>query len=74
MAKLASLNGWELLLALLALVTATALGVWAVVWVMWMIRPALTAAAALTAAVWTVRALRRHRANAKWAADEWIGS
>lgn len=74
MAKLASLTGWELFLVLLALATAVALGVWALVWVMWIIRPLLTGAAALTAVVLTLRALRRHRASEEWSANEWIGS
>lgn len=75
MAKLASLNGWELLLVLVALATAVAFSVWAVVWVMWTIRPLLTAGAAVTSVAFTLRALRHHRATEKWkSTDEWIGS
>jgi hypothetical protein len=75
MAKLASLNGWELLLVLLALATATAFGVWGVVWVMWTVRPLLTGAAALTAVALTLRALRRHRTTEEWkSANDWLGS
>jgi hypothetical protein len=73
MAKLASLNGWELLLVLLALATAVGLGVWAIVWVMWMVRPLLTGAAALTAVTLTLRALRQHRATEEWkSTNDWI--
>jgi hypothetical protein len=75
MAKLASLSGWELFLLLIALATAVAFSVWAVVWVMWMIRPLLTGAAALIAVGWTVRALRHHRASEEWkSANDWISS
>ena len=75
MAKLASLNGRELLLVLLALATAVGLGVWAIVWVMWMIRPLLACPSALAAVAWTLRALRHHRATEEWkSANEWISS
>lgn len=75
MARLSSLNGWELLVVLLALATAVGFGVWAIIWVMWIIRPLLTGAAALTSVAWTLRALRRHRASEEWkSANEWISS
>jgi hypothetical protein len=73
-AKLASLKPWELLIVLLALATAIALSVWTAVWVMWIIRPLLAGAAALTAVAWTLRARRRQRSNEEWTANEWIGS
>jgi fatty acid desaturase len=74
MARLSSLNGWQLLAFLLALATAVGFAVWAIVWVMWTIRPLLVAAAALAAVALTLRALRHHRANNDWQAEEWIGS
>jgi hypothetical protein len=75
MAKLAALGGWERLLVLLALATAVGFGVWTLVWVMWVVRPLLTGAAALTAVAWMLRALRHHRATEEWkSANEWIGS
>jgi hypothetical protein len=74
MAKLAALNAWQLMVTLLALATAAALAVWALVWVMWTIRPVLAAAAALLAVGWTLVGLRRHRARADWHGEEWIGS
>lgn len=74
MAKLASLNGWELLIVLLALATATAFSAWAIVWFMWTVRPLLTGAVALTAVAWTLRALRHHRATKEESQNEWIGS
>jgi hypothetical protein len=72
--KLHSLNGWQLLVFLIALGTAVALSVWALVWVMWTIRPLLAVAAAFTAVAWTLRALRNHRSRADWQANDWIGS
>ena len=74
MAKLASLKAWELLVFLLALATAIALSVWAVVWVMWIIRPLLACAAGLAAVGWTLRAVRRSRSNEESSANEWTGS
>jgi len=74
MAKLAALKVWQLLCALLALATAVAFGVWAVIWFAWTIRPLLAAAAALTAVAWTLYAIRRYRARVGWQAEEWIGS
>jgi Flp pilus assembly protein TadB len=74
MTKLAALNVWQLLVALLALAAGVGLAVWGVVWVVWTIRPLLACAAALTAVGWVLYALRRHRARADWQADGWIGS
>jgi len=74
MAKLAALNAWQLLCVLLALATAVALGVWAVVWFAWTIRPLLAGAAALSAVAWTLYAVRRYRSRVGWQADEWISS
>jgi hypothetical protein len=74
MAKLAALKAWQLICVLLALATAAAFTVWAVIWFAWTIRPLLVAAAALTAVVWTLYSIRRHRATTDWQAKEWIGS
>ena len=75
MSKLASLNSWELLLVLLALATAVGFGVWAIVWVMWTIRPLLACASAVAAVAWTLRALRHHRASEEWkSTNDWISS
>ena len=74
MAKLASLSAWKLPVVLLALATAIALSIWTVVWVMWIIRPLLAVAAALTAVAWTLRAVRRDRSSKELSANEWTGS
>jgi hypothetical protein len=74
MAKLASLNAWQLLIVLIALAAAVGLGVWALVWVVWTIRPLLTAAAVLGAVTGVLLALRRHRLREGWHEKEWIGS
>jgi hypothetical protein len=74
MAKLAVLNAWKLVLVLLALAAVAALSVWVLIWVVWTIRPLLTAAAALGAVVGVFVALRRHRARSGWHDEEWIGS
>jgi len=72
--KLDALKAWQLLLALLGLGVVTALTVWALVWVMWTIRPLLAAAAALVTVGWTLRARHRYRRNRDWTGSEWIGS
>ena len=74
MAKLVALNCWQLMLVALAVASAAALGVWGLVWVVWMIRPLLAAAASLAAVTGMLYARRRHRLNADWHAKEWIGS
>jgi hypothetical protein len=74
MAKLASLNPWQLTIVLLAFASAAALAVWGLVWVVWTLRPLLTAAAALAAVGWALVAVRRRRAQADWHGEEWIGS
>jgi hypothetical protein len=74
MAKLTALNGWQLLVFLLALATAAGLGVWALVWVAWTIRPLLAVAAAVAAVTAVLYARRRHRLSVDWHANEWTGS
>jgi len=72
--KLEALKAWQLLLALLALGVGVALAVWGLVWVIWMIRPILAAAAAFAAVGWTLYALHRRRRSAEWRGQEWLGS
>jgi hypothetical protein len=74
MTKVATLNGWQLLIFLLALATAAGLGVWAFVWIVWTIRPLLAAAAAIAAVTAVLYARRRHRLSVDWNTNEWIGS
>jgi fatty acid desaturase len=72
--KLDALKAWQLVLALVGLGVVTALVVWGLVWVIWMIRPLLAAAAAFATVAWTLYALRRHRRSREWSDHEWIGS
>jgi membrane protein YdbS with pleckstrin-like domain len=72
--KLDALKAWQLMLAVLGLGVVTALIVWAFVWVLWTIRPFLAAAAAVSAVVWVLVALHRHRRDREWSGQEWIGS
>ena len=74
MSKLTALNGWQLVFFLLALATAAGLGVWALVWVVWTLRPLLAAAAAVAAVTAVLYTRRRHRLSVDWQANEWIGS
>lgn len=52
----------------------TALIVWAVVWVIWTIRPFLAAGAAIAAVGWVLHSIQRHRRSRDWSGEEWIGS
>jgi len=72
--KLDALKAWQLLVALLALGVGAALVVWGLVWVIWMIRPVLAAAAAFGAVGWTLYALFRFRRSREWSGQEWLGS
>ena len=74
MAKLAALNPWQRLIVLVVFGAAVAITVWCLVWVVWTIRPLLTAAAGLAAVTWVLIALRRHRARNDWHGVVWIGS
>jgi hypothetical protein len=73
-AKLNALKAWQLMLALVGMGVVTALVVWAVVWVMWTIRPLLAAGAALAAVGWVLYSLHRHRRSREWSDEEWLGS
>ena len=72
--KLDTLKAWQLMLALLGLGVVTALVVWGLVWVIWLIRPFLAAAAAISAVGWVLVLLHRHRRGRDWSGQEWIGS
>ena len=73
-AKLNALKAWQLMLALASLGVVTALVVWALVWVMWTIRPLLAAAVALTVVGWVLYSLHRHRRSRRWSDEGWLGS
>ena len=73
-AKLNALKAWQLVLALVGLGVVTALVVWALVWVMWTIRPLLAAAVALTVVGWVLYSLHRYRRSSAWSDEEWLGS
>ncbi len=73
-AKLNALKAWQLMLALVGLGVVTALVVWALVWVMWTIRPLLAAAVALTVVGWVLYSLHRYRRSSEWSDEEWLGS
>jgi hypothetical protein len=73
-AKLNALKAWQLILALVGLGVVTALVVWALVWVMWAIRPLLAAAVALTVVGWVLYSLHRYRRGREWSDEEWLGS
>ena len=73
-AKLNALKAWQLMLALASLGFVTALVVWALVWVMWTIRPLLAAAVALTVVGSVLYSLHRHRRSRRWSDEEWLGS
>jgi hypothetical protein len=72
--RLSALKPWQLLLTLVALGTAVALGVWLLVWALWIIRPILAAVAAIGAVGWTLFALQRRRRREEWSGQEWLGS
>jgi hypothetical protein len=74
MNRLAALNGWRLMLLLVALAIAIELGIWALLWVAWVIRPLLAVTAALGGVAWALYARRRYRLQVNWHAEEWIGS
>jgi hypothetical protein len=74
MAKLAALNAWQVMLVVVALATVAGLAAWGLIWVVWTIRPLLTAAAALAVAAGVLYARRRHRLSEAWHDKEWIGS
>jgi hypothetical protein len=74
MQKLAALRAWQLLLVLLGVGAATALAVWAFVWVLWTIRPFVAAAAAVSTVGWALYSLHRYRRSRDWSDEEWIGS
>ena len=74
MQRLSALKPWQLLVALVALGTVVAFGVWLLVWVLWIIRPILAAVAAMGAVGWTLYALQRRRRSEEWSGQEWLGS
>lgn len=72
--RLSALKPWQLLVTLVALGTAVALGVWLLVWALWIIRPILAVGAATGAVGWTLYALQRRRRSEEWSSQEWLGS
>ncbi len=74
MTRLYALTGWRLVLTVFAVAMAVGLGVWALVWVAWTIRPLLAVTAAVAAAAWALHVRRRHYLETVWHEEEWLGS
>jgi hypothetical protein len=74
MERLNRLNAWQLLAVLLGLGLGAGLTVWALIWVLWTIRPILAAVAAFGTVGWLVYALRHYRRGEEWRGEEWLGS
>jgi Flp pilus assembly protein TadB len=72
--RLNRLNAWQLLAALLGLGLGVGFVVWALIWVMWTIRPILTVVVAIGTVGWVLYALRHHRRREEWRGEEWLGS